>query len=354
MSKFENSGSDVCCKHSVFLQVCSFGVRAAGTREAPLVTKWCYNHTDPATQLPAQPVFGEKLIKKDRKPKSNKFKHKNIPSGLVISRNPLVVPEIHNEVIDDVPANEDVNDRKKPKKPSIFGDKLISQNLLPPKFHDDQDRSARKIIKTTHNEKNNEDEFSFIEAFLKTAKQDPESSPPKIDKSINEDDGIVDAELISDVFLFDDDEVDGVEKSSGNIGLPKIEFSAEQIPDLGTLAKVVNHEGDSPVSKTIIIQNNPRAHKAFGVRNPPKKFSSEFRTHFKTKSRESKAAAAGGAGAGHSKSRIVPKNGAKTISRDQQNDHIDFLSGDDIIQEPHNLFGFGISQASDEEKEQYR
>ena len=132
---------------------------------------------------------------------------------MVISRNPLVVPEIHNEVIDDVPANEDVNDRKKPKKPSIFGDKLISQNLLPPKFHDDQDRSARKIIKTTHNEKNNEDEFSFIEAFLKTAKQDPESSPPKIDKSINEDDGIVDAELISDVFLFDDDEVDGVEKT---------------------------------------------------------------------------------------------------------------------------------------------
>ena len=123
-------------------------MRAAGTREAPLVTKWCYNHTDPATQPPVQPVFGEKLIKKDRKPKSNKFKHKNIPSGLVISRNPLVVPEIHNEVIDDVPANEDVNDRKKPKKPSIFGDKLISQNLLPPKFQDDQDRSARKIIKT--------------------------------------------------------------------------------------------------------------------------------------------------------------------------------------------------------------
>ena len=42
-------------------------------------------------------------------------------------------------------------------------------------------------------------------------------------------------------------------------------------------AKVVEHNEDSPVSKTVIIQNNPRAHRVFGVRNPPQKFSNKFK-----------------------------------------------------------------------------
>ena len=335
-------------------------------KKRPLVTKWCYNDTDPDTA--GDFVFGEKLIKKDRNPKSNKFKHKAIPPSaapLLISRNPLVVPKIHNEVIDEVRVNEDVNDKKKPKKPSIFGNKLISQSLLPPKLpSNDQDRPAKKknIKKPKQNisneQKTKDDGFSeFIDDFINTGNnQDPES--PKIDKSNTEDD-IVDAELISDVFRFEDDikkdEVIKPNKDKNTSGLGKIDFLTreESIPDLGSLAKVVNHEGDSPVSKTIIIQNNPRAHKAFGVKNPPRKFSNRHRApHPKLNAGASKA--------DRGESRDAVKGPAKSISRDQKNDHIDFLfgvhgaEGDGIIAEQPSHFGFGISEISEEEKEQYR
>ena len=331
------------------------------------MTKWCYNDTDPNTA--GDFVFGEKLIKKDRNPKSNKFKHKAIPPSaapLLISRNPLVVPKIHNEVIDEARVNEDVNDKKKPKKPSIFGNKLISQSLLPPKLpSNDQDRPARKNIKKSkqnisNEQKTKDDGFSeFIDDFINTGNnQDPES--PKIDKSNTEDD-IVDAELISDVFRFDDDikkdEDIKQKKDEHTSGVGKIDFLTREksIPDLGSLAKVVNHEGDSPVSKTIIIQNNPRAHKAFGVKNPPRKFSNRPRApHLKLNSGESKA------DRGESKDAAKAKGPAKSISRDQKNHHIDFLFGvhgadeDGIIAEQPSHFGFGISEISDEEKEQYR
>ena len=308
---------------------------------------------------------------KDRNPKSNKFKHKAIPPSaapLLISRNPLVVPKIHNEVIDEVRVNEDVNDKKKPKKPSIFGNKLISQSLLPPKLpSNDQDRPARKNIKKSkqnisNEQKTKDDGFSeFIDDFINTGNnQDPES--PNIDKSNTEDD-IVDAELISDVFRFEDDikrdEVIKPKKDENTSGLGKIDFLTreESIPDLGSLAKVVNHEGDSPVSKTIIIQNNPQAHKAFGVKNPPRKFSNRLRAqkHQKPNSGESKA------DRGESKDAAAKVKGpAKSISWDQKNDHIDFLfgvhgaDGEGIIAEQPSHFGFGISEISDEEKEQYR
>ena len=220
------------------------------------MTKWCYNDTDPSTA--GDFVFGEKLIKKDRNPKSNKFKHKAIPPSaapLLISRNPLVVPKIHNDVIDEVRVNEDVNDKKKPKKPSIFGNKLISQSLLPPKLpSNDQDRPAKKknVKKSKQNisneQKTKDDGFSeFIDDFINTGNnQDPES--PKIDKSNTEDD-IVDAELISDVFRFEDDikkdELIKPNKDENTSGLGKIDFLTreESITDLGSLAKVVNHEG---------------------------------------------------------------------------------------------------------------
>ena len=336
-------------------EVCSYGLRDPEVKERPLVTKWCYNDTGSSDF-----VFGEKLIKKDRNPKSNKFKHKDIPSSAVpplIRRNPLVVPKIHNEVIDEVRVNEVVNDRKKPKKPSIFGNKLISQFLLPPKIQsNDQNRPSKKNIKkhkqnNFNEQKAKDNEFSeFIDEFINTGNnQDPES--PKDDKSNNEDE-IVDAELISDVFRFEDD-LKKDENTSGEIDFLTRE---ESIPDLESLAEVVNHEGDSPVSKTIIIQNNPRAHKAFGVKNPPRKFSSRLRApHLKLSSGGSKADQAG-----QEESTDRPEVPAKSISRDQKNDHIDFLfgaggaDGDDIIAEQPSHFGFGISEISDEEKEQYR
>ena len=206
-------------------EVCSFGLLPPTVQDTPLVTKWCYNDTDKPL------IFGQKLIKQDRKPKSNKFKHKNIPSAVVISRNPLVVPKIHNEVIDDAPVNEDVNDRKKPKNPSIFENKLISQSLLPPLRSNDPDRSTRKINKPRQNgkntEQNPENEFSFIDTFLKTAKQDPESSsPPSIDTFIS-DNEVVDADLISDVFTFADNEQDVGEGNHGNAADAEIEVETK-------------------------------------------------------------------------------------------------------------------------------
>merc|ERR1719233_645018 len=37
------------------------------------------------------------------------------------------------------------------------------------------------------------------------------------------------------------------------------------------IARVIKHtDSDSPVARTVIIQNSPEAHKAFGVRNVPK------------------------------------------------------------------------------------
>ena len=143
-------------------------------------------------------VFGEKLIKKDRAPKSHKLAFvKNIPSKVdVISENAVELPEqAENELMDDVPFNEDVNDRKKPKKSSIFGQKLIlPQSLLPPAFSkteqpQDNNTDARKIDKNSQNWETNDqdsssdendfdDEFSFIDTFLNQAKQDPESPTP--------------------------------------------------------------------------------------------------------------------------------------------------------------------------------
>ena len=318
-------------------EVCSFGLKPPTVLEKPLVTKWCYNDTGD------QPfIFGEKLIKKDRKPKSNKFKHKNIPSAVGISKDHV----IHNEVIDDVAEDEDVNDSKKPKKPSIFGNKLIPQNLLPPKPANDPNRPSRKIIQ--NDGQNDENEFSFIETFLKTAKQDPEEPKAKID--VTADNELLDAGLISDVFAFNGDDI-GDNNINGNIGVEKIKISTLQKPDLGPLAKVVRHDSDSPVSKTIIIQNNPEAHRAFGVKNPPKKFSSELRTHLRQKTRDSKAANDVQAGPKKPKTIIGSVGTANFISQDQLNDQNDFLSppaSDD------SLFGFGISEITDEEKEQYR
>ena len=348
--------------------MCSFGLKDPEVKKRPLVTKWCYNDTETAGDF----VFGEKLIKKDRNPKSNKFKHKAkaIPPSAapppLISRNPLVVPKIHNEVIDEPRVNEDVNDKKKPKKPSIFGNKLISQSLLPPKLpSNDLDRPAKKKEQNKkakqnvfNEQKTKDDGFSeFIDDFINTGNnRDPES--PKIDKSNTEDD-IVDAELISDVFRFEDDikrdeDIKRKKDEKDTSGFGKIDFLTreESIPDLGSLAKVVNHDGDSPVSKTIIIQNTPRAHKAFGVKNPPRKFSNRHRaSHQKPDPGKSKADADQG----------ESKGPAKSISRDQKNDHVDFLfgvhgadGGGGIIAEQPSHFGFGISEISDEEKEQYR
>ena len=320
-------------------EVCSFGLAPPTVLEKPLVTKWCYNDTADTEPF----IFGEKLIKKDRKPKSNKFKHKNIPSAVGISKDHV----IHNEVIDDVAQDEDVNDSKKPQKPSIFGNKLISQNLLPPKQPaNDPNRPSRKIIQNDV-QQNDENEFSFIETFLKTAKQDPEEPKAKID--VTADNELLDAGLISDVFAFNGDDMD---KHNGNINVEKIKISTLQKPDLGPLAKVVRHDSDSPVSKTIIIQNNPQAHRAFGVKNPPKKFSSELRTHLRGKTRDSKAAANDVRTGPKKPGTIIGSvDTANFISRDQLNDQIDFLSPP---ASEDSLFGFGISEISDEEKEQYR
>lgn len=315
------------------------------------MTKWCFNDTefDPDN---SNFVFGEKLIKKDRASKSNKFKQKNpenIPQAPITSRHHSV-HETHNEVIDEVTANEDVNDTtKKLQKPSSFGKKLIiSQSLLPPTTAGPdashlQDTEARKIIRNSQNEKSNDSEdFSFIDTFLNQAKQDPES----FEDDINDEDGendVIDSDTISDVFTFNN--VLESDVSGGNQDIETIN-NIEQ--DLESLARVVKHDRvkGGRISKTIIIQNNPRAHKAFGVKNAPVKFSSELKQSVSSQLRNEKEA-------------IKSVRGdAKTISQiDQENGH--FLSQppptDPLIQHHnHQHFGFGISEiTSEEDREQY-
>ena len=341
-------------------QVCSFGLKSPTLKEKPLITKWCYNDNEAAG------IFGEKLIKKERKPKSNNsFKTKNIPSSLLISTNPLV-PPIHNALIDDdtdptstqnrsqvkehdqseAPAgNGDVNDK-------IFGSKLISQSLLPPapikikgKSHEASVSQSEQSLtpsggadhhnliindgKSDHDDLTTEEEFDeFIHTFLDTVKQDPETSVPG-EETDNED---VDTNVINDVFQFDEDG----KKSSPK---PQLSLSKELRPDDMPIAKVLKHDNESPVSKTIIIQNNPRAHKIFGVRNPPQKFSPELVLALTSRGRDIKDI-------GQRKS----KSGAKTISRDHTDDGRDFFFG----RRGGAGFSFGISEITAAEREQYK
>ena len=337
-----------------------------------MVTKWCYNDTD---FDPSQLVFGEKLIKKDRAPKSHKLAFvKNIPSKVdVISENPEELPEpTQNELIDGVPFNEDVNDRKKPKKSSIFGQKLIlPQSLLPPSAFSKTQRpqhntDARKIDKNSQKQKTNDqnsssdendfnDEFSFIDTFLNQAKQDPESPPPTNDVG-NDENEIIDTGIISDVFTFQNDQTDG----DGNT---KIENPDEQDNNdaigaaLNKLAKIVRHKGDDGrLSKTIIIQNDPRAHKAFGVKNAPRKFSSEVQQSLSKKSRDEKNAIKNNNNnirIGHPTSE--DKFGAKSISQtDQKHEGEEGRVASNPIISEHNSQHFGISDITEEEREQYR
>ena len=113
-----------------------------------------------------------------------------------------------------------------------------SRNLVPPKqANDDETQSTRKITENNSNESldydTDEDDFSFIETFLKTAKQDPERSQPKIDPIDNE---LLDAGFISDVFNFDDDE-NGGNNNGDNISVEKIIITTQQKKGLETLGK---------------------------------------------------------------------------------------------------------------------
>jgi len=50
-----------------------------------------------------------------------------------------------------------------------------------------------------------------------------------------------------------------------------------QVEGHKAIARVIKHtDTDSPVARTVIIQNSPEAHKAFGVRNIPKKILKKF------------------------------------------------------------------------------
>ena len=50
-----------------------------------------------------------------------------------------------------------------------------------------------------------------------------------------------------------------------------------QIKGHKAIARVIKHtNSDSPVARTVIIQNSPEAHKAFGVRNVPKNVLRKF------------------------------------------------------------------------------
>ena len=109
---------------------------------------------------------------------------------------------------------------------------------MPPKqANDDETQSPRKITENNSNESldydTDEDDFSFIETFLKTAKQDPERSQPKIDPTDNE---LLDAGFISDVFNFDDDE-NGGNNNGDNISVEKIFITTQQKNGLETLGK---------------------------------------------------------------------------------------------------------------------
>ena len=345
-------------------QVCSYGLKSPSLREKPLITKWCYNDKDAAGS------FGEK----DRKPKSDIFKTENIPSSLLISTNPLV-PPIHNALIDDETdrtsgrevkrpsqpetednvaiLDEDVSDRGRLRGNKIFGNKLISQSLLPPpppgptrmkaSHHENSPGKSEKpltpsggaggddqnlIINDTQSDDDElptDEQFDeFIDTFLDTVKQDPENFVPGQDP---EDDVDINTNVIDEVFEFDE------QKKKASLSISK-----ELRPDDTPIAKVLKHDNEGSVSKTIIIQNNPTAHKIFGVKNPPRKFSPEFLSSLTSLSRDMKDI-------GQRKS----KSGAKPISRDHTDDTQHFLSA----QKVRAGFSFGISDITKEERDQY-
>ena len=338
-------------------QVCSYGLKSPSLREKPLITKWCYNDKDAAGS------FGEK----DRKPKSDIFETENIPSSLLISTNPLV-PPIHNALIDDEPdgrssqpetednvaiLDEDVSDRGRLRGNKIFGNKLISQSLLPPppsgptrmkaSHHENSPGKSEKpltpsggaggddqnlIINDTQSDDEElptDEQFDeFIDTFLDTVKQDPENFVPGQDP---EDDVDINTNVIDEVFEFDE------QKKKASLSISK-----ELRPDDTPIAKVLKHDNEGSVSKTIIIQNNPTAHKIFGVKNPPQKFSPEFLSSLTSLNRDMKDI-------GQRKS----KSGAKPISRDHNDDTQHFLSA----QKVRAGFSFGISDITKEERDQY-
>ena len=335
-------------------QVCSFGLKSPSLREKPLITKWCYNDND------AVGIFGEK----DRKPKSDIFEAENIPSSLLISTNPLV-PPIHNALIDDetdlTPAPNkpeaedsvailagDLSDRGR-----LRPNKLLSQALLPPALsgptrmkashHENRPGKSEKPltpsggaddqnliindIQSDDDELPADEQFDeFIDTFLDTVKQDPENFVP--DEETDDD---VDIAVIDEVFEFDEQQKKASPKS-------QLSISKELRPDDTPIAKVLKHDNEGSVSKTIIIQNNPTAHKIFGVKNPPRKFSPEFLSSLTSLSRDMKDI-------GQRKS----KSGAKPISRDQTDDTQHFLSA----QKVRAGFSFGISDITKEERDQY-
>ena len=335
-------------------QVCSYGLKSPSLREKPLITKWCYNDNDAAG------IFGEK----DRKPKSDIFEAENIASSLLISTNPLV-PPIENALIDDetdltsppVAEAEDsvaILDRGRLRPNKIFGNKLISQALLPPALsgptrmkashHENRPGKSEKPltpsggaddqnliindIQSDIDELPADEQFDeFIDTFLGTVKQDPENFSP--DEETDDDD--VDIAVIDEVFEFDDQQKKESSKS-------QLSISKELRPDDTPIAKVLKHDNEGSVSKTIIIQNNPKAHKIFGVKNPPQKFSPEFLSSLTSLNRDMKDI-------GQRKS----PSGAKPISRDHIDDTQHFLSA----QKVRAGFSFGISDITKEERDQY-
>ena len=347
-------------------QVCSYGLKSPSLKEKPLITKWCYNDNDAAG------IFGEK----DRKPKSDIFETENIPSSLLISTNPLV-PPIHNALIDDEPDGRasqpeteagvaildgEVSERGRPRAENkIFGNKLISQSLLPPppvmsgptrmkaSHHENRPGKSEKPLTPSGGGAGSDDQNliindrlrqpddeelpideqfdEFIDTFLDTVKQDPENFVPGEER----DDDVDTVTVIDEVFEFDKQQKKGSPKS-------QLSISKELRPDDTPIAKVLKHDNEGSVSKTIIIQNNPRAHKIFGVKNPPQKFSPEFLSSLTSLSRDMKDI-------GQRKS----KSGAKPISRDHSEDTQHFLSR----QRVRAGFSFGISDITEEERDQY-
>ena len=346
-------------------QVCSYGLKSPSLREKPLITKWCYNDNDAAG------IFGEK----DRKPKSDIFETENIPSSLLISSNPLV-PPIHNALIDDGTDGASAGEVKSPSPPEaeagqvsdrgrlgleIFGNKLLSQSLLPPapsgptrmkaSHHESRPGKSEKSltpsagaagaagaddqnliindIQSDDDELPADEQFDeFIDTFLDTVKQDPENSVPG--EETNGDVDIIPA-VIDEVFEFDVQQKNATPKS-------QLSISKELRPDDTPIAKVLKHDNEGSVSKTIIIQNNPTAHKIFGVKNPPRKFSPEFLSSLTSLSRDMKDI-------GQRKS----PSGAKPISRDHIDDTQHFLSA----QRVRTGFSFGISDITQEERDQF-
>ena len=109
-------------------EVCSFGLKSPETKNTPLITKWCYNASDPANvqDSPTGSLFGEKLIKKvmeKRNPKRFRQKNTFSASRKTLNRDPLEVPNLPK--INDVPRPRDEIINEKLRKPSIFGSKLI-------------------------------------------------------------------------------------------------------------------------------------------------------------------------------------------------------------------------------------